>query len=81
MSMMSYTQYIFNCARNLLMVVTFAVPMAGHAETPKPVTGKPFSSMAIAPDEVGECRVPRPPVDLAETAYLRNGYQIGRAHV
>jgi hypothetical protein len=73
--MMAYTQYIFNCARNLLMVVTFAVPMAGHAETPKPVTGKPFSSMAIAPDGVEESRVPRPPVDLAENAYLRNGYR------
>ena len=73
--MMAYTQYIFNYARNLLMVVTFAVPMAGHAETPKPVTGKPFSSMAITPDEVEECRVPRPPADLAETAYLRNGYR------
>jgi len=36
---------------------------------------KPFSSMAIAPDEIEECRVPRPPADLAETAYLRNGYR------
>lgn len=77
MSMMAYTQYIFNCARNLLMVVTFAVPMAVQAEQHNATTAedKPFSSMAIAPDEIEECRVPRPPVDLAETAYLRNGYR------
>ncbi|PHS19445.1 MAG: hypothetical protein COA78_00225 [Blastopirellula sp.] len=29
----------------------------------------------MAPDRVEECRVPRPPVALAETAYLRNGYR------
>ena len=75
MSMMAYTQNITACLRNLLVAVTFTVPMAGHAETPKPVTDKPFTSMAITPDEVDECRVPRPPIDLAETAYLRNGYR------
>jgi hypothetical protein len=31
--------------------------------------------MAIAPDAEEACRVPRPPADLAETAYLRNGYR------
>jgi hypothetical protein len=31
--------------------------------------------MAIARDEADACRVPKPPVDLAETAYLRNGYR------
>jgi len=31
--------------------------------------------MAIAPDVGEACRVPRPPADLAETAYLRNGYR------
>jgi hypothetical protein len=35
----------------------------------------PFNSMAIARDEADECRVPKPPADLAETAYLRNGYR------
>ncbi|APE46348.1 hypothetical protein CDZ97_25560 [Mameliella alba] len=31
--------------------------------------------MEIVRDEEDECRVPKPPVDLAETAYLRNGYR------
>ena len=31
--------------------------------------------MEIARDEADACRVPKPPVDLAETAYLRNGYR------
>lgn len=75
MSIMAYTQYIFICARNLLMVVAFALPLAAHAEAPKPATGKPFTSMAITPDKAEECRVPKPPIELAETAYLRNGYR------
>ena len=36
---------------------------------------RPFTSMEIARDEEDGCRVPKPPVDLAETAYLRNGYR------
>jgi len=31
--------------------------------------------MAVTPDAEESCRVPRPPADLAETAYLRNGYR------
>ncbi|KGB80899.1 hypothetical protein JT55_16215 [Rhodovulum sp. NI22] len=31
--------------------------------------------MAIARDEADACRVPKPPSDLAETAYLRNGFR------
>lgn len=31
--------------------------------------------MTVAPDEVGACRAPKPPMDLAETAYIRNGYR------
>jgi hypothetical protein len=31
--------------------------------------------MAIARDEADACRVPKPHADLAETAYLRNGYR------
>ncbi|MBO9436198.1 hypothetical protein J7394_18390 [Ruegeria sp. R13_0] len=31
--------------------------------------------MEIARDDADACRVPKPPVDLAETAYLRNGYR------
>ena len=36
---------------------------------------RPFTSMEIVRDEEDACRVPKPPVDLAETAYLRNGYR------
>ena len=36
---------------------------------------RPFTSMEIARDEEDACRVPKPPSDLAETAYLRNGYR------
>ena len=31
--------------------------------------------MAVTPDAEESCRVPRPPADLAETAYQRNGYR------
>ncbi|TMV08228.1 hypothetical protein FGK64_21070 [Arenibacterium halophilum] len=31
--------------------------------------------MAIGQDESDVCRVPKPPTDLADTAYLRNGYR------
>ncbi len=61
----------------LSSVIACARPMAGLAATPNsaPETDKPFSSMAIAPEDAGACRVPRPPADLAETAYQRNGYR------
>ena len=36
---------------------------------------RPFTSMAIERDDADDCRVPKPPADLAETAYLRNGYR------
>ena len=36
---------------------------------------QPFTSMEIERDEEDACRVPKPPADLAETAYLRNGYR------
>ncbi|WP_244525692.1 hypothetical protein [Pseudooceanicola nitratireducens] len=50
---------------------------AALAQTPntEPSGDTPFSSMAIARDEADDCRVPKPPADLAETAYLRNGYR------
>lgn len=53
------------------------LPISSFAETPGATSGrpKPFSSMAITPDTEEFCRVPRPPADLAETAYLRNGYR------
>jgi len=77
MSMMMFPRNIpakFLC---LLLVAAIAIPLVGHAETheAEPATDKPFTSMAITPDKVDECRVPRPPADLAETAYLRNGYR------
>jgi len=54
-----------------------ALPNVALAEAPStnPSSDTPFSSMAIARDETDACRVPKPPADLAETAYLRNGYR------
>lgn len=54
-----------------------ALPLAALAQTQstQPSGDTPFSSMAIARDEADACRVPKPPADLAETAYLRNGYR------
>lgn len=59
------------------LMIALSFPLASRAEEPVaiPQADKPFSSMAIAPDGVEECRVPRPPIELAETAYLRNGYR------
>ena len=61
----------------LALVFAFSLPVLGNAETPSADAAgiKPFSSMAIAPDNPAVCRVPRPPTDLAETAYLRNGFR------
>ena len=61
----------------LLAVAAFSQPTIGFAEAPSTTSSgnRPFTSMAIALDDLGDCRVPRPPADLAETAYLRNGYR------
>ena len=58
-------------------LVLGALPCAALAQTPTtdPSGDTPFGSMAIARDEGDACRVPKPPADLAETAYLRNGYR------
>jgi hypothetical protein len=58
-------------------LVVAALPLVALAQTPttQPSGDTPFSTMAIARDEADACRVPKPPVDLAETAYLRNGYR------
>lgn len=58
-------------------VVVSALPCAAQAQTPStdPSSDTPFSSMAITWDEADACRAPKPPADLAETAYLRNGYR------
>lgn len=60
----------------LAALVIGALPCAALAQTPstEPSSDTPFNSMVIAQDEGDACRVPKPPVDLAETAYLRNGY-------
>ncbi len=61
----------------LAALVVNALTNAALAQTPttQPPGDTPFNSMAIAQDEADECRVPKPPDDLAETAYLRNGYR------
>ena len=61
----------------LAVLAVAALPSAALAQTPStnPSGDTPFSSMAIARDEADACRVPKPPADLAETAYLRNGYR------
>jgi hypothetical protein len=61
----------------LAALVVAALPSAALAQTPstKPSGDTPFNSMAIATDEADACRVLKPPADLAETAYLRNGYR------
>lgn len=61
----------------LAALVLSALPCAALAQTPttQPSGDTPFTSMAIARDEADACRVPKPPADLAETAYLRNGYR------
>lgn len=63
--------------RTSVAALLIALPVSTFAETPSSTSGgpKPFSSMAITPDAGEACRVPRPPADLAETAYLRNGYR------
>jgi hypothetical protein len=57
----------------LCLLAAFDVPCA-FADTQKG-SDKPFKSMAVTPDEPGLCLVPRPPADLAPTAYVRNGYR------
>ena len=61
----------------LAALVVSALPSVALAQTPStnPSGDTPFNSMAIARDQTDECRVPKPPTDLAETAYLRNGYR------
>ena len=61
----------------LAALVASALPGVALAQTPNtgPSGDTPFSSMAIARDDADDCRVPKPPADLAETAYLRNGYR------
>lgn len=72
--MMVYTP---SALRSAFAALALALPMSAFAETPDSTSGglKPFTSMAINPEEEEACRVPRPPADLAETAYLRNGYR------
>jgi hypothetical protein len=66
-----------NGLRSAVAALALLLPMSALTETPDSTSGgpKPFSSMAITPDAEEVCRVPRHPADLAETAYLRNGYR------
>jgi len=61
----------------LAALAVAALPSVALAQTPStnPSGDTPFSAMAIARDAADACRVPKPPADLAETAYLRNGYR------
>ncbi|WP_417728476.1 hypothetical protein [Roseovarius sp.] len=61
----------------LAALIIGALPCAALAQTPstEPSGDTPFNSMAIARDAEDACRVPKPPSDLADTAYLRNGYR------
>ncbi len=61
----------------LAALVVSATPSVALAQTPttQPSGDTPFSSMAIAREAEDNCRIPKPPADLAETAYLRNGYR------
>ena len=63
--------------RSNLVALLIALPISAFAEAPGATTGgaKPFSSMAVTTDAEESCRVPRPPADLAESAYQRNGYR------
>ncbi|MDE4306061.1 hypothetical protein PXK30_20800 [Phaeobacter gallaeciensis] len=58
-------------------LVVSTLPSVALAQTPStdPSGDTTFNSMAIARDQADACRVPKPPIDLAETAYLRNGYR------
>ncbi len=64
-------------ALGLAAFVVSALPCVASSQTPNTDASDdtPFNSMAIAQDESDDCRVPKPPADLAETAYLRNGYR------
>lgn len=64
-------------ALGLAALVAGSLPFAAvaQAQTTQPSGNTSFNSMAIARDEADACRVPKPPTDLAETAYLRNGYR------
>lgn len=54
-----------------LLLTVVAGP--GFTQTPKSDQG--FDSMAQPEEAVTECVAPRPPRDLAKTAYIRNGYR------
>ena len=67
----------FPLLRSTVAALLITLPISSFAETQSSTScgPKPFSSMAVIPDAEESCRVPRPPADLAETAYLRNGYR------
>jgi hypothetical protein len=60
-----------------VLAAAVALPILGLALAPTSAASqdKPFGTMATAPDVSDECVAPRPPSDLAATAYVRNGYR------
>lgn len=76
MSKSKLTPSCFTLMEAGLLSLSLALPV-GLLVLPDPALGqdRPFTSMEIARDDADACRVPKPPMDLAETAYLRNGYR------
>ncbi|WP_299850817.1 hypothetical protein [uncultured Roseovarius sp.] len=52
-------------------IVTAASPVILSAQTAQ----QGFETMVQPAEDEDECKAPKPPKDLAETAYLRNGYR------
>ena len=58
------------------MVLAAAMAATGVPSTLSAVKAQQgFETMAQPREEQLECKAPRPPRDLAETAYIRNGYR------
>lgn len=64
----------FAAVKGPILAASLALPLTLLSAQSTFAEEKPFTSMTIAPDDPEACRLPKPPTDLAETAYLRNGY-------
>ena len=54
----------------------FAILIAASTISVRAQTSRDgFETMAQPTEDQSECKAPRPPKDLAETAYIRNGYR------
>ncbi len=57
-------------------VYCFALMIAASTISVRAQTSQDgFETMAQPNEDQSECKAPRPPKDLAETAYIRNGYR------